>query len=80
MPTGIVAIDEEGVIRWFNNAAQQILEVAADKVLNQRIEVLGSRLADVLRRGLSEEIPEQPAEWVDSPTRSARFPCRRAGW
>ena len=69
MPTGIVAIDEEGVIRWFNSAAQQILEVASDKVLNQRIEVLGSRLADVLRRGLSEEIPEQPAEWVDSKTK-----------
>ena len=69
MPTGIVAIDEEGVIRWFNSAAQQILEVAPDKVLNQRIEVLGSRLADVLRRGLSEEIPEQPAEWVDSRTK-----------
>lgn len=69
MPTGIVAIDEGGVIRWFNSAAQQILEVAPDKVLNQRIEVLGSRLADVLRRGLSEEIPEQPAEWVDARTK-----------
>jgi PAS domain S-box-containing protein len=69
MPTGIVAIDEEGVIRWFNSAAQQILEVPADKVLNQRIEILGSRLADVLRRGLSEEIPEQPAEWVESRTK-----------
>lgn len=68
MPTGIVAIDGAGVIRWFNSAAQQILEVTPDKVLNQRIEVLGSRLADVLRRGLSEEIPEQPAEWVDPRT------------
>ena len=69
MPTGIVAIDEQGVARWFNSAAQQILEVAADKVLNQRIEVLGSRLADVLRRGLAGEISEQPAEWVDPRTK-----------
>ncbi len=69
MPTGIVAIDEDGVVRWFNTAAQQILEVPAENVLNQRIENLGSRLADVLRRGLSEEIPEQPAEWVDARTK-----------
>ncbi len=69
IPTGIVAVDEEGVVRWYNSAAQQILEVPADKVLNQRVEVLGSRLADILRRGLSEDIPEQPAEWVDTRTK-----------
>ena len=68
MPTGIVAIDGEGLIRWFNHAAEQLLGISADKVINQRIEILGSRLADVLRRGLSEESPEPPAEWTDSKT------------
>ena len=66
MPTSIVAVDNEGTIRWFNNAAQQVFDLAPDKVLNQRIETLGSRLTDMLRRALNNEIPEHPVEWVDA--------------
>lgn len=69
MPTGIVAVGEDGVVRWFNNAAQQILDAGTAQVLNQRAEVLGSRLADILRRALRGDIPEQPAEWMDGKTR-----------
>ncbi len=69
MPTGIVAVNLDGNVRWFNDAAQQILGVAAEKVLGQRIEFLGSRMADVLRQALREESPEQPVEWMDTKTR-----------
>jgi len=69
MPTGIVAVGEDGIVRWFNTAAQQILETGDTRILNQRAEVLGSRLADLLRRALRGDLPEQPEEWMDGRTR-----------
>ncbi len=69
IPTGIVAVDENGVVRWFNDVAQQVLETAPEGVLNQRVEVLGSRLADVLRRALKGDTPEHPAEWAEPRTK-----------
>jgi PAS domain S-box-containing protein len=69
MPTGLVAINPEGVIQWFNRAAGDILETTADRVINQRIEKLNTRLADQLRRAVAGEELDARQEWKDPATR-----------
>lgn len=65
MPTGIIAADAEGVVRWFNEAAQQMLGIEGDKALSRPVEVLGSRVSDVLWRALRNDPGEDIAEWLD---------------
>jgi PAS domain S-box-containing protein len=69
IPPGIVATDEEAIIRWFNPTAEQILGVTAADALNQPIEAAGSRLAAFLRATLEskENLPAQ--QWIDANTR-----------
>jgi nitrogen-specific signal transduction histidine kinase len=69
MPTGIVAVGLNGVVRWFNTSAQHILGVSPNKVLNNPLRSLGSRLADILQRTLEGAPTEKPLEWVDPLTR-----------
>ena len=71
LPIGIVSIDENGIIRWFSTAAQAILVMPSDKVVGQPVEVLGSRIADALRRTLAGEPSEFPQAWTDPLTRKA---------
>jgi nitrogen-specific signal transduction histidine kinase len=65
MPTGILAADVGGVVRWFNETAQAMLRVPPESVLNRPVESLGSRLADVLRRTLGAEEAGVSEEWTD---------------
>ncbi len=65
MPTGILAADVGGVVRWFNETAQAMLRIPPESVLNRPVESLGSRLADVLRRTLGTEEAGISEEWVD---------------
>lgn len=65
IPTGILAADVGGVVRWFNETAQAMLRVPPESVLNRPVESLGSRLADVLRRTLGEEETGVSEEWID---------------
>ena len=69
MPTGIVAVAPDGVVRWFNQAAREMLPARAAEVLGRPVEALGSTLADLLRRALRREVLEQPKEWMDLITR-----------
>ncbi len=69
MPTGIIAADVEGVVRWFNGTAQAMLRIPAEAALNRPVETIGSRLADVLRRTLATEAAGVSEEWVDPATR-----------
>ncbi len=69
IPPGIVATDLDGVVRWFNPRAEQILGVAADDVLNKPVESAGSRLAGVIREALAADEPILAQEWIDSGTR-----------
>lgn len=75
MPTGIVAADTGGVVRWFNDTARAMLRLAPESVLNRPVESLGSRLADVLRRTLVPEAPGLAEEWVD-PAQCRTFAVR----
>lgn len=69
IPPGIIATDEEAIVRWFNPTAEQMLGIASTDVLNRPVEAAGSRLAGLLRETLEakENLPSQ--RWIDGNTR-----------
>lgn len=69
IPMGIVACDEAGLIRWFNSTAKEILQPETEDVIGQRVEILGSRPADMLRRSLGKQDFFDCGEWTDNRTR-----------
>ena len=82
IPFGIVACDEEAIIRWFNSTAHAILQPLDGPVIGQRIEALGSRVADMFRRSISNQIDHEVREWTDNRTRitlSAETRCLMDG-
>jgi polar amino acid transport system substrate-binding protein len=61
-----VAVDAEGVVRWYSAAASSILGLPPAEAMQQPVEKLGSRLADAVRRSLrGEPPPAPPATWTD---------------
>ena len=69
IPPGIVATDEDAIIRWFNPTAEQILGLSADSVLNRPAEAVGGRLASMLRDTLEAKGNLPAQQWVDAATR-----------
>jgi PAS domain S-box-containing protein len=69
IPMGIIATDEDAIVRWFNPTAEQILGVKADEALNQPIEAAGARLATFLRDTLDAREPLPAQQWMDPNTR-----------
>ena len=69
VPVGIVAVSEEGVVRWFNRAAETILGLPAVTIVNRPVEQAGSRLADLVRRALQGTLPDGPVAWTDPASR-----------
>ncbi len=63
MEDGIVAAGEDGLVRWFNRAAEAILDLPAAEVLGHAVEGLGSRLSDLFRRTMAREEVESPQQW-----------------
>jgi PAS domain S-box-containing protein len=69
IPPGIVAIDEEGIIRWFNPPAESILGLKTSDALNQPVEAVGRRLSTMLRETLEAKANPPPRQWIDPNTR-----------
>jgi PAS domain S-box-containing protein len=69
IPPGIVATDEDAIVRWFNPTAEQILGLSASDVLNRPAEAAGSRLATMLRDTLDAKANLPAQQWVDPATR-----------
>lgn len=69
IPPGIVAIDEEGVIRWFNPPAESILGISTQDTLNRPVETAGNKLAMMLRETLDATSNLPPRQWIDPTTR-----------
>lgn len=69
IPPGIVAIDTDANIRWFNPRAEKILGVSSSEALNKPIERAGNKLAGLLREALESETPPGPQHWIDANTR-----------
>jgi polar amino acid transport system substrate-binding protein len=69
IPFGIIACDEQAVIRWFNSSARDILMPLEQGVIGRQAEVLGSHVADRLHTTLasSERLPV--FEWIDPRTK-----------
>lgn len=65
MPTGIVAVGPDGIVRWFNNAAQDMIGFRAPEIVGEPVERLGTQVADVLRRALQGEVITTPREWTE---------------
>src|SRR5207249_2753282 len=68
-PEGIVAADEDAVIRCFNAMSQAILGLDAESVLNKPVEYAGSRVASLLREALESDTHLAPQQWIDPKTR-----------
>ncbi|MEO6871880.1 MAG: ATP-binding protein [Chthoniobacterales bacterium] len=69
IPPGIVAVDEEAIIRWFNPTAETILGITAADVLGRPVESAGSRLGSALREALETDRPLPMERWVAPHTR-----------
>lgn len=69
IPPGIVATDEDAIVRWFNPTAEEILGVKAADVLNRPVEAAGSRLASFLRETLESKTHLPAQQWIDPTTR-----------
>lgn len=68
IPNGIIAVDDDGIVRWYNDTAQSLLGIEAAVAIGRPIEGLGHHLADLLRRTLGESGSPQSDEWVESTT------------
>ena len=69
VPTGIVAADADGTVRWFNESAQRILSIDASTIVGHSVEAVGSQLADLLRQSLAGQAAGPRREWLDPATR-----------
>src|SRR2546423_329027 len=69
IPPGIVAIDQDATVRWFNPPAEKILGLSGRDVLNQPVERVGNRLASFLREALESKTAVPLQHWIDSNTR-----------
>jgi PAS domain S-box-containing protein len=69
IPPGIVATDDEGVIRWFNPRAEELLGISAAKALHKPVESAGTLLAEFVRETLDTHRNLPPREWTDQKTR-----------
>ena len=69
IPPGIIATDEEGIVRWFNPTAGEFLGLPPEKVLNQPVQTLGPTLAGFFRETLESRANLPRREWIDKKTR-----------
>ncbi len=78
IPPGIVATDEDAIVRWFNPSAELVLGLSAEDVLNKPVEAAGAQIASILRDTLESAGPLPPRHWVDGNTqRSLAVEARR---
>ncbi len=68
VPVGIVAVAADGTVRWFNQAAEELLGVRAAEAMHRPAGGLTSRLAGLLARCIKEGQTE-PAGWTDNVTK-----------
>jgi PAS domain S-box-containing protein len=69
IPPGIVAIDEDGIIRTFNATAEKILGLSSSDILNKAVEAVGGTLAAFLRDALETTSNLPMRQWIDKNTR-----------
>jgi nitrogen-specific signal transduction histidine kinase len=65
LPSGIVAVDSLGVVRWCNQAAYDTLGAPLDSAIGLPVENLNRQLADILRCTLGEDGTPSNTSWKD---------------
>jgi PAS domain S-box-containing protein len=71
IPVGIIATGADGTIRWFNNGAEQLLDISADKVIGRPVEKMSSYIASLMNRCMAGEAISEPAEWTEPRSKRA---------
>lgn len=69
LPSGIIAVDADGIVRWCNQAARDMIGGNAESATGHPIEAVDGRLADIFRRTLGENGVPGNASWIDPSTR-----------
>ena len=69
IPPGIIASDEDAIVRWCNPTAASILGLKLTDVLNQPVESAGSLVASALRETLESMEQPRARQWTDPQTR-----------
>jgi PAS domain S-box-containing protein len=69
IPPGIVAVDTDAMVRWFNPRAEEILGLSGADALNKPVERVGNKLASLLREALESKTALPPQQWIDNNTR-----------
>lgn len=69
LPSGIVAVDDSGIVRWYNESAQSQFGIGLSAAIGRPVEGLNGYLADLLRRTLGAGGAPQAGEWEDRITR-----------
>ncbi|MEI6562908.1 MAG: ATP-binding protein [bacterium] len=79
MPSGIIAVDNSGLVRWCNHNGLSLLDATPALAMARPIEALGSsHLADIIRRTLGAAGSSLSKNWLDPHThRSYRVETRR---
>ncbi|MCM8806745.1 MAG: PAS domain S-box protein [Candidatus Omnitrophica bacterium] len=70
LPTGIIGVDKEGRINIMNEFAERILKVKFEELKGEKIEKIGSQIADLIRRAIlyGETFTRKEFEFI--PTKS----------
>ncbi len=80
LPVGILAVSEDGTVRWFNRAAELLLGVTAAETVNRPVEQAGSRIADLALRTIRYGADPAPVIWTDPGSRrTLRADVQRIG-
>src|SRR3984893_18017119 len=69
IPPGMVAIDVDATVRWFNPPAEKILGLSGANALNKPVESVGTKLASLLRETLESKTSMPPQHWIDHNTK-----------
>ena len=69
IPVGILAVSEDGMVRWFNHAAEKILDMTASETVDRPVEQACSRLADMIYRAIQDGPAPAPIIWTDPASR-----------
>jgi nitrogen-specific signal transduction histidine kinase len=66
LPTGVVSINSEGRIDWFNDAAESLMNLKRADVMHQPVKILGPKVADKIHHALRGTTKmEDVDEWQD---------------
>ncbi len=80
LPTGIIAVDGAGAIRWISTAAEPMFHQKPAEVIGHPVERMGSRLADAMRRALAGGESPSTRTWEEPASRRVlQVEVRRLG-